>query len=396
MTLRNAAAPAWLAATGDVVLHHAPTSHDERLRRLLTEAQVSFCNLEVPLTMRGEPAEKAATHRAHPDRAGDVRDLGFDVVTLANNHLLDFGAEGLWDTLGAVSGAGLSHVGAGADDAAARKPVLHRTHSGVVGFVGLCAALPPGFAATTNRPGVAPLRVLQQVSIDPALAAEQPGMAPFVHTQVHQPDLDAACAAVQDARATADLVVVGVHWGVPLGFAAVSYGALAEYQRPVGHALVDAGADLVVGHHPHIVAPVEQYRGALIAYSVGNYMFHSWEDFGPVTASADGTGATKGFVLQVLAAPYRSPFGAEETLDSVVLTLPEPSSAHGLVVRFVPTTMVDGDPAVPSPERSEAILRRLCEPPLDLVDGGASPALTLRHDVHPGMTIGEVSLAPRH
>ena len=356
---------------------------------------MSFGNLEVPLTTSGIAAEKAATHRADPNRVTDLREMGVDVVTLANNHMLDYGVEGLRDTIVAVESAGLGHVGAGENAAEARRPLLHPTPTGMVAFVGLCAALPPGFAATADRPGVAPLRVMQQHSMDPVLAAEQPGMAPFVHTQAHGPDLEAACDAVRSARESADLLVVGVHWGVPFGFAAASYGPLAEYQRPSGHALVDAGADLVLGHHPHMVQPIEVYGGAVIAYSVGNYAFHNWDAFGPGATSSEEDIPDDGFLMAVPAAPYRSPFDAPETLDSVVIEVPKPRDGSSRVVRFVPTTMVDGDPVVPDEERSRAILRRLVKPRLEAWDGGSTPALTVRQDVHDGMTVGEVTCGPR-
>lgn len=378
-----------LAIAGDVVVQRPPNRCDERLRRLLTGAVLAFGNLEVPLTTSDASAEKAATHRADPKRAVDVVDLGFDVVTLANNHMLDFGVEGMRDTLSALSAAGVGYVGAGENDREARRPLYRSTVSGDVALIGLCAALPPGFAASTSRPGVAPLRVLQQVSVDPALAAEQPGMAPFVHTRPYQPDLDAACAEVAAARANADLVVVAVHWGVPAGFAPASYGVLAEYQRPMGHALVDAGADLVVGHHPHVVQPVEEYRGALIAYSIGNFVFHNWDSFTP-----EAQGAGSAFPLEVPAAPYRSPFGAAETHDSVILTVDR--DGGDLVVRFVPTSMVDGDPMVPDPTRAQAILGRLVDPALGQAAGsGSVPAAKVRRDVYADMTVGEVTLARR-
>lgn len=376
------AAP-WLAVTGDVVVRRSPSGCDDRLRRLLADAALSFGNLEVPLTTRGTPAEKAITHRADPKLSTDLRDLGFDVLTLANNHALDFGVDGMHDTVAALADAGLAAVGAGNDASEALRPLHRSTAGGTVALLGLCAALPPGFAAGAARPGVAPLRVLQQVSVDPALAAEQPGMAPFVHTRAHGPDLDAACSAVREASRTADIVVVAVHWGVPLGFAAASYGVLAEYQRPAGRALVDAGADVVVGHHPHAVQPVEEYRGGLIAYSVGNYVFHDWD---AVPSSS--------FPMQVPAAPYRSPFGAAETRDSVIVTI-DRDDEGSLVVGFVPTTMADGDPVVPAPEHASAILRRLVEPALEQDGGGTVPTVHVHDGGYAGMTVGEVSLARR-
>lgn len=369
---------AWLAAVGDVALLRRPERVDPYLIGLLDSAETAFANVESPYTSRGVPAEKAIVHRAHPDRAGDVAALGIDVATLANNHLLDFGIEGMDDTLAALAQAGIMPVGAGADDETARVPAIRTTVSGSVALLGLSAALPPGFAAAPDRPGVAPLRVLQRIAVDPALAAEQPGMAPYVHTSVVPADADAACAAVAEARAGADLVVVAVHWGVPHGFAAESYGTLAEYQRPAGHTLIEAGADLVIGHHPHEVHPVEIHRGGVIAYSVGNFLFHAWSDL-----AADGPDGGA-FPMRIPAAPYRSAFGADVTHDAVVVLVAPPDDGR-LAIRFVPTTMVDGEPTLATGEHARAIIDRLAFP-------GDGPAVTPRDDLVHGTTIGEVHL----
>ncbi|WP_026874518.1 CapA family protein [Jiangella gansuensis] len=369
--------PAWIAAVGDVVVTEPPGNVDPRLVALLSGAETTVANVESPLTERGVPAEKAFVHRTHPDRAADLAALGIDVATLANNHVLDFGADGMADTVETLRGAGIAPVGAGHDDTAARAPAVRTTASGTAAVIGLCAALPPGFAATADRPGVAPLRVLQQVAIDPALASEQPGMAPYVHTSAVVDDLDAACSVVAAARQTADVVVVAVHWGVPHGFAAASYGVLADYQRPAGHALVEAGARLVIGHHPHEIHPVDVHRGGLVAYSIGNFLFHAWS----ALAAAAGDGA---FPTRVPAAPYRSAFGADVTDDSVVVVVAPPDGAR-LTVRFVPTTMVGGEPVLATGERARAVVERLSWP-------GAAAGVTLRDDLLPGTTIGEVSL----
>jgi poly-gamma-glutamate synthesis protein (capsule biosynthesis protein) len=390
----DAVARAWLAVTGDVAPMREVREHDERLRALLHDAEVAFGNLEAPLTARGLRAEKAATHRAHPDRVRDVIAFGFDVVTLANNHMLDFGTDGLADTLATLAKAGVAAVGAGMDRASALRAAIRPSSRGAVGFIGLCAALPPGFAATDERAGVAPLRVTQSVAIDPAIQQEQPGGAPFMHTTAHAADVEAACEAVRAARRDARFVVVALHWGIPHGFAARSYGILAEYQRPVAHALVDAGADLVVGHHPHVVHPIERYKGALIAYSLGNYVFHSWGHFNrpaPADMPADAASeeVEETLVLDMPFAPYRNAFGAEEMLESIVV-LADPVGG-GIRYRFVPTVMRAGDPFIADDERAHAVLRRLTHPALPPVDGGYTPRISLVRDPRVG-AVGEVTI----
>lgn len=381
---------AWAALAGDTVLTRQPEV-DPRLASLLARCPVVVANLEVPLTDVGAPAEKAATHRADPRVAEELATLGITAVSLANNHAMDYGADGLVRTLEALDGVGVASLGAGTDLTAARAAHRAVTPTGTLALLSLSASLPPGFAATSARPGVAPLRVRQQVSVDPALAAEQPGMAPYVHTEAHGPDLAAATESVAKAATQADLVVVLIHWGVPHGFAAASYGRLAEYQRPVGQALIDAGADLVVGHHPHAVHPVEAYGHGLIAYSAGNFMFHNWNHFSgehqlrPVAEWAGDDSVV--FPMQVPAAPYRSAFNNPETLDSVVVLISEVTD-RARTIRFLPTTMVGGDPWIPGVTHCHRILDRL--------DGWSThPSggmLTRRTDLMPDAVLGEVTI----
>ncbi len=378
----------WVVLTGDTVLTREPKV-DPRLTSLLTQAPIAVANLEVPLTGDGPAAEKASTHRADPGVARWLTTLGITAVSLANNHAMDYGADGLTNTLHALRGAAVASLGAGVNLAAARAAHHAVTPAGTVACLGLSSSLPPGFAATSTRPGVAPLRVRQQVSIDPALAAEQPGMAPYVHTQAHGPDLSAAVESVARAASRADLVVVLIHWGVPHGFAAASYGTLAQYQRPVGQALIDAGAHLVVGHHPHAVHPLEAHGHGLIAYSVGNFMFHNWSHFSgqhQQEPAADWAGDNSAaFPMEVPAAPYRSAFHDPETLDSVVVLIEE-ATTRGRIIRFLPTTMTDGDPWVPGLAHCHRILDRLEGSGAQL----AGRALTRRTDLVADAALGEV------
>jgi poly-gamma-glutamate synthesis protein (capsule biosynthesis protein) len=143
-----------------------------------------------------------------------------------------------------------------------------------VAFGGFNATLPQGAAASPNRPGTAPLRVESSYVADATLE-EQPGTSPYVRTSPFEPDLAYAADRIGDARRTADVVVVSVHWGVPPGWAAPFQGTLADYQPPMAHALIDAGADVILGHHPHTLHGVEIYRGKPILYSLGNYVFHA-------------------------------------------------------------------------------------------------------------------------
>ncbi len=264
---------ATVLATGDL-MPQRPFALDPALRDLFAAACV-FANLEVTLTSRTEAVDKLVCLRAEPALAAELAGAGVDVVTLANNHAADYGTAGLADTLAAVRAAGVRAVGAGPDLGTALEPAVVEVGGLRIGFLGLACTLPNGCGATADRSGVAPLRVLARFVVDPVSIDEQPGIAPYVETSPMPGDLEVVTDAVRRAAARADALVVGIHWGVPHGFAAEVQGELATYQRPLAQALIEAGADAVVGHHPHVLHGVEVHRGRPVFYSLGNFLFHS-------------------------------------------------------------------------------------------------------------------------
>lgn len=378
----------WIALTGDVVVTgDVRRSEAEVLWAQLSAAETTFVNLEVPLTRRDAPAEKVVTLRADPEVSAQLTTMGVDVATLANNHSLDHGAAGLDDTGRALAAAGIEVVGAGADLTAASAPLVRETASGTVALFGLAATLPAGFAAGPRRPGVAPIRVRQDLAVDPAVAAEQPGTAPFVRTTAFARDVERACAEIAAVRPHVDVVVVGIHWGLPPGWAPRVNGLLATYQRPLGHRLIDAGTDIVAGHHPHVVHPVEVYGDGLVAYSLGNFVFQPWAQWAP-----EGTGDGAGFETEVPIPPYRNPFDDPAALESTVVLVSR--SPDGLTCRFVPTVMTDGTPAPASDDRAATILDRLTSPGLEPWEGGAGAEVARDRDPDLGL-LGIVHLQRR-
>lgn len=233
----------------------------------LRGADIAFVNLEAPLTRRGVRAEKQNTLRADPGQVEDLVLAGVDIVSLANNHMLDYGIDGLADTLAVLGERGVRPVGAGPTLEAARAPVVLDGPGGRVGFLAFASTLPQGFAAAAERPGIAPIHVTAAFVVENPLAQEQPGTPPPVVTFPLGLDLDATCAAVRALERRAEFVVVSAHWGV------AGQDAIMDYQREVGRALVEAGCDLVLGHHPHRVHGVELHRGRPIFYSLGNFVF---------------------------------------------------------------------------------------------------------------------------
>jgi len=210
------------------------------LRPLLRSAGFSLANLECPLTDRLLPLPKEFTFRSDPTAAQALARGGIRLVTLANNHTMDQGRGGLVDTMAALDAAGVAWCGAAPRADRALLPTVIDVGALRVAFVG-CSVFPPeGYIWSPQAPGPAPA-----------------GAASLR-------------AAVRLARIVSDIVVVTVHWGPEFDTVA------SEQQRRLARAAVDAGAAVVVGHHPHVIQGVELYRGAVIAYSLGNLVFDQW------------------------------------------------------------------------------------------------------------------------
>ncbi|CAK7199579.1 hypothetical protein SEUCBS139899_002260 [Sporothrix eucalyptigena] len=272
--------PISVVVGGDVVINgplNRPTATNPVYKELHT-ADTNFVNLEMPFaspaTNSGKDtyaAEKLIALHARPEHAPVLQELGLDVVTVANNHGMDYGVGGLRTTLQALDEVGISHVGGGENRGEAFSPVI----KGKTAFIGVTTTLPNGSGASPTRPGLAGVRVFTKYVVDTVSLDESPGMAPFIETQTYTADEAVLLQTIRDARALpgVEVVAVGIHWGVPYGWVPATQDEIAAYQRPLARAMVDAGASVIVGHHPHVVQGIEFYRGAPVFYSLGNFIF---------------------------------------------------------------------------------------------------------------------------
>jgi len=232
-----------------------------------------IANLETPLSTRGSPVPKFRNLRSDPEVIQDVTALGVHAVTLANNHMMDYGPEALGDTLATCDGAGLSRCGAGLDLEEAFRPLSFDVRGCRVGLLNLASTVPMGFDAGAGKPGLAPLRVDFALEIDANFMVENPGAMPMVRSWVKPEELEALGGRIRRLKAEADVAIVSIHWGVPDFWMSPAQGLLAQYQTPLAHAMIEAGADVVYGHHSHTLHPIELYRGKPIFYSPGNFFF---------------------------------------------------------------------------------------------------------------------------
>ncbi|HET7095568.1 MAG TPA: CapA family protein, partial [Thermomicrobiales bacterium] len=257
---------------GDFMLERRLEPDDVRATRLLFEgADAAIANLDTVLSDRGAAVPKWANLRGPRDCAHDLRAMGIDLVAMANNHAMDFRAEGMLDACRALDDADVRHAGTGADLAAASAPVVVETRNGALAVLSIACTLPPESAAGPDSPGIAPVHVRYAFAVDEALMPEQPGTVPGVWTELHEPDVARARQDIAAARTAADAVVVVVHWGVPAPWRAPAHPILQSYQRRLGRVLIDAGADAVLGNHAHELHGIELYQGRPIAYCLGNF-----------------------------------------------------------------------------------------------------------------------------
>ncbi|MDD2539772.1 MAG: CapA family protein [Desulfuromonadaceae bacterium] len=210
------------------------------IRKELIAGDINFANLESPIAEGGhEFTEKKFRFRADTQVAKAISAAGFNLVTLANNHSMDFGGEALAETIHHLSDNGVAWIGAGENLSEARKMALYTIKGKKIAFLGYSLTQPVIFFAGPHRPGTAP------------------GYESMV------------TADIINARTHADYVIVSFHWGKE------ATGTVQSYQRNIAHKAIEAGATVIIGHHPHILQGIEHYKNGIIFYSLGNFTFAS-------------------------------------------------------------------------------------------------------------------------
>lgn len=252
-------------ATGDLGPNRAdPDSIFDGVRDALTKGDLIFGQLEPCLASTGSPLPQSRLPmRGSPAGAGAIRRAGFDIISFATNHCMDWGREAFFETLEVLRQNGMQVIGAGKNLSEARKPVFVEREGTTIAFLGYNSILPQNYFATADRPGCAPLRGL---TIYEQIEHDQPGTPARIHSFPVEEDLNNIIADVKAAKEQADLVFVSIHWGIHFIPAVI-----AQYQRIAGHAIIDAGADMILGHHTHILKPIEIYKGKPIIYSMANF-----------------------------------------------------------------------------------------------------------------------------
>jgi poly-gamma-glutamate synthesis protein (capsule biosynthesis protein) len=293
------------ALAGDSIIERRISVFDDpgflQMINRIRSADVAFTNFEMLIHNFEAPAAamSGGTYmQAYPFVLDELKWAGFRIFGLANNHAYDFGAEGLMSTIRHFDEAGMTHAGTGENLARARAAAYYDTKKGRVALVSCASTFtaisPAGEqrADLKGRPGLSPLHIRTVYTVDPATlnglrqatgganrggqqtqmnilgATFRVGDKPGISTSPDPKDLEAIAAAVKDARRMADWVVVSIHAheGAP-----GDVNVPAEFLVTFAHAMIDAGADLFVGHGPHVLRAVEIYKGKPIFYSMGNF-----------------------------------------------------------------------------------------------------------------------------
>ena len=232
---------------------------DPRFIAVMFSQDLMWINNEFCYSDRGAPLPgKAFTFRAAPENVSYLNDLGIDIVGLANNHVFDFGEDAFLDTLDTLEGADMPYVGAGRTEAEAAAPVYLETNGFTIAYVAASRAEHGIYTqeAVGNEPGI---------------------LACYDYTKF--------LGSVREAAENADFVIALPHWGTERST------WLEDAQTEGAHACIDAGADAVIGAHPHILQGIEYYRGKPILYSLGNFWFDAY-DSDTMIASLHITGKT--------------------------------------------------------------------------------------------------------
>lgn len=214
---------------------------------LLGQGDIVFANLEAPMTdsIHSLSRDKKIILKSSPKSSEALKKAGFNLVSLANNHMLDYYSEGMFDTMALLEKGGILHSGAGKNLEEARKPAIIEKNGirlGLLSYTDMVQYIYAGnpslkYAADTDKAGVTP-RIYEYIRED-----------------------------IAGIRAQVDLVAISLHWGVEESF------TVTPEQVEFAHKLLDEGADIILGHHPHQFQGIEIYKGKPILYSLGNFIF---------------------------------------------------------------------------------------------------------------------------
>ena len=208
-----------------------------KIEKDLREADVLFGNLEGPISDKGQKVGSIYSFRMDPKAIDGLLFSGFDVLSVANNHMFDYGREAMEDTFFRLKEAGIDYIGGGLNEAEAYSPKIKEINGTKIAFLAFTNLGSPYWEAKENRSGIAWL------------------------------DKERLENSIKEAKKKSDIIIVSMHFGDEYKTSPT------PEQKELARLAVDSGANLVIGHHPHVIQLVEKYQEGYIAYSLGNFIF---------------------------------------------------------------------------------------------------------------------------
>ncbi len=230
---------------GDLIQTEGPEAPFAFTAETLSSADITIGNLECPISNRGLAEEKTYTFRAPIEAAKSLANAGFDLVSLANNHTLDYGPLALQDTLDLLAANDIHAIGAGRDESEAYAPIFLEVDGLRLAFLAFADIPRSEYNYLSWEAG-----------------RDKPGIAWAHAARVRE--------GVQAAKKQADIVIVLVHNGYEI------VQRVSKFQQDTAHLAIDSGASLVIGSHPHVLQRIETYQSGLIFYSMGNFVFDNF------------------------------------------------------------------------------------------------------------------------
>ena len=206
----------------------------------LQKADILFGNLEGPISDKGTKVGSIYSFRNDPKSIEGLTFAGFDVISLANNHVFDYGREALEDTLLRLKTAGIDYLGAGFNEKEAYSPIIKELNDTKIAFLAYTNLGPETWKAGEENSGIA---------------------------WISENNLETIKRDIEKVKKESDILIVSLHSGEEY------QKTPTQFQIEFSRAFIDAGADLVIGHHPHIIQPNEKYKDGWIFYSLGNFVF---------------------------------------------------------------------------------------------------------------------------
>ena len=260
---------------GDLLIYDHLGPDSEKAAALLKESDIVFGNLETTLATKGYPAAKSITLRTRDHSIlEDFEKMNIKALSLANNHTMDFGFEGLFETIQVLDKHNIAHAGAGNNLEEALKLAILQLGDLKIAFLACSSHLISHSIAGDDRPGIVPLRVNLKVEVLGREQQESVVQAVKIMTEADEEDLNNLLRIVEKARKETDFIVVSTHWNSPIQPLLPPRRPWGDFQCQVAHKLIDAGADIIMGHGDHALQGIEVYKKRYIFYSLGHFVYH--------------------------------------------------------------------------------------------------------------------------